>query len=171
MANRKQKSKKGWDFPGDPVVMTLPSNAVGTGLIPGWGAKILHFQQPKSKIKNRNNIVTSSIKTLKMVHIKKTFNKKGDLLRQEKGRQTEDPDERLHFEYILKPEVLAEHPDGSVSHQVEKLKCCPGGKGRSWVGVIHIKMIAEITGESLQRSERNITGFKSKFSFLPHFAH
>ena len=28
----------------------------------------------------------------------------------------EDPDERFHFEYILKPEVLAEHPDGSVSH-------------------------------------------------------
>ena len=43
MANRKQKSKKGWDFPGDPVVMTLPFNAVSTGLIPGWGAKVLHF--------------------------------------------------------------------------------------------------------------------------------
>ena len=43
MANRKQKSKNGWDFPGDPVVMTLPFNAVSTGLIPGWGAKVLHF--------------------------------------------------------------------------------------------------------------------------------
>ena len=35
MANRKQKSKKGWDFPGDPVVMTLPSNVVDAGLIIG----------------------------------------------------------------------------------------------------------------------------------------
>ena len=27
------------DFPGDPVVETLPSNAGGASLIPGWGAK------------------------------------------------------------------------------------------------------------------------------------
>ena len=30
------------DFPGSPVVKTLPSNAGGTGLILGWGAKIPH---------------------------------------------------------------------------------------------------------------------------------
>ena len=28
--------------PGGPVVMTLPSSAGGTGLIPGWGTKIPH---------------------------------------------------------------------------------------------------------------------------------
>ena len=27
------------DFPGGPVVKTLPSNAGGVGLIPVWGAK------------------------------------------------------------------------------------------------------------------------------------
>ena len=27
------------DFPGSPVVETLPSNAGGASLIPGWGAK------------------------------------------------------------------------------------------------------------------------------------
>ena len=29
-----------WDFPGGPVVMTLPSIVGGEGSIPGWGAKI-----------------------------------------------------------------------------------------------------------------------------------
>ena len=43
MANRKQKSKKGWDFPGGPVVMTAFQSKVGAGLISGWGAKIPHF--------------------------------------------------------------------------------------------------------------------------------
>ena len=31
-----------WDFPGGPVVRTLPSSGGGTGLIPGWGIKIPH---------------------------------------------------------------------------------------------------------------------------------
>ena len=30
------------DFPGGPVVKTLPSNAGGVGSVPGQGAKILH---------------------------------------------------------------------------------------------------------------------------------
>ena len=30
------------DFPGRPVVKTLPSNAGGMGSIPGWGVKIPH---------------------------------------------------------------------------------------------------------------------------------
>ena len=34
------------DFPGSPVVKTLPSNAGGVGSIPGWGAKIPHASQP-----------------------------------------------------------------------------------------------------------------------------
>ena len=56
------------------MVKTLTSNAGGAGLIPGLGAKILHALQPKKKKKNINNrssIVTNSIKTLKMVYIKK----------------------------------------------------------------------------------------------------
>ena len=35
------------DFPGGPVVKTLPSNAVGAGSIPGRGAKIPHASGPK----------------------------------------------------------------------------------------------------------------------------
>ena len=37
----------GWDFPGSPVVKTLPSNAGGVGSIPGQGAKITHASQPE----------------------------------------------------------------------------------------------------------------------------
>ena len=37
------------DFPGNPVVKTLPSSAGGTGLIPGQGAKIPHALRPGSK--------------------------------------------------------------------------------------------------------------------------
>ena len=65
------------DFPGSPVVKILPSNAGGAGLIPGQGAKIPHALWPKNQnIKNRSNIVRNSIKTLKMVHIKKKILKK-----------------------------------------------------------------------------------------------
>ena len=59
------------DFPGGPVVKTLSSNAGGEGSIPGRGAKIPRASPPK----NRSNIVTNSIKTLKMVHIKKIIKK------------------------------------------------------------------------------------------------
>ena len=67
------------DFPGDPVVKTLPSNAEGTGSIPGWEAKILHAsarKQNNSNNKNKGSIATNSIKTFKMVHIKKKKKKK-----------------------------------------------------------------------------------------------
>ena len=47
------------------MVETLLPNAGGTGLIPDQGAGIPHASQ------NRSNIVTNSIKTLKIVHIKK----------------------------------------------------------------------------------------------------
>ena len=56
-----------------PMVKTSPSNAGGMGLIPGWKLSS-HMPCGKKKnpnMKNRNNIVTSSTKTLKMVHIKK----------------------------------------------------------------------------------------------------
>ena len=38
-----------WDFPGGPVVGTLPSNAGSEGLNPGRGAKISHASRPKNQ--------------------------------------------------------------------------------------------------------------------------
>ena len=62
----------GRDFPGGPVVKIFPSNA-GNGLDP-WPKK----QNIKNKQKKtpRSNIVTNSIKALKMVHILKNLKKK-----------------------------------------------------------------------------------------------
>ena len=37
------------DFPGSPVVKTLPSNAEGAGLIPGRGAKVPHASRPRNQ--------------------------------------------------------------------------------------------------------------------------
>ena len=51
-------------LPCGPVVKTSPYYAEGVGLIPGRGARIPHASC---------NIVTNSIKTLKMVHIKKIY--------------------------------------------------------------------------------------------------
>ena len=38
-----------WEFPGSPVVKTSPYNVSGAGWIAGWGAKIPHASQPKTK--------------------------------------------------------------------------------------------------------------------------
>ena len=52
------------NFPGGPGVKPSPSNAGGVGSIPGPRSKIPHASQPKNQsIKNRSNIVASSIKT------------------------------------------------------------------------------------------------------------
>ena len=59
------------------MVKTSPSNAGSAGLISGREVKIPHALWPKNQTKNRKNIVTNSIKTLKMVHIQKIFLKKG----------------------------------------------------------------------------------------------
>ena len=48
---------------------TLPSNRRGASSIPGQADKIPHAKKPKHK--NSNNIITNSIKTLKMVYVKK----------------------------------------------------------------------------------------------------
>jgi len=61
--------KKG--FSGGPVVNILPSNAGGMGSTP-----VVAKKNNPPKI-NRSNVVINSIKTLKMVHIKKK-KKKGD---------------------------------------------------------------------------------------------
>ena len=59
------------DFSGSPVVKSSPCSAGGVGSIPGRGTKIPYaLQCRKPKHTSRNNIVTHSIKTLKMVHIK-----------------------------------------------------------------------------------------------------
>ena len=43
-----------WDFPGSPVVKTLPSNEGGVDLIPGWRASIPHaFSDKKTKHKTK----------------------------------------------------------------------------------------------------------------------
>jgi len=44
-------------------------------LIPNRGSKIPQASQAKKQTKNGNGIVTNSVKTLKMVHIKKTLEK------------------------------------------------------------------------------------------------
>lgn len=46
----------------------------GVGCIPGQGAKTPHALCPKHLTQNRNNIITNSVKTLKMVHIKEKKN-------------------------------------------------------------------------------------------------
>ena len=62
------------------VQWLTPSSAGGVGSVPSWGAKIPHASWPKnqniilakkSEDNNRSNIVTKSIKTLKMIHSKK----------------------------------------------------------------------------------------------------
>ena len=64
------KKSESWDFLGDPVCKTSPSNARHEGSNPGWGAKIPHTLRSKTKTENRNNIVTNLIKTLKVAGIK-----------------------------------------------------------------------------------------------------
>ena len=65
------------DYPGGPVVKTLPFNVGCAGSIPGRGVKIPHASQSKNpNIKNRSYIVTTSKKTLNMIHIKKNLKKK-----------------------------------------------------------------------------------------------
>ena len=60
------------DFPSSPVVKISLSNAGGAGSFPCGEAKIPHASKAKNQnINNKSNIVTNSIKTLKMVLIKK----------------------------------------------------------------------------------------------------
>ena len=63
------------NFPGRPGVKTSPSNAGAAGSIPGQGAKILHAFCQKTKMQNRSNTVTNSIRTFKIILIKKIFKK------------------------------------------------------------------------------------------------
>ena len=64
------------------MVKTSLSNTGDAGSIPGWGIKIPHSSRPKNQSINRSNIVSDSIKTLKMVRIKK---KKKKLLKRKRN--------------------------------------------------------------------------------------
>ena len=71
-----------WDFTGILVVKTSPSNAGGVGTIPGHGAKVPHdWGQNKqtNKTYNRISVVTNSINTFQMLHIKKILKKEEPL--------------------------------------------------------------------------------------------
>ena len=57
------------------MVKTLPSNAGGTGSIPGRGTRIPYALWPKNQNKNRSNIVTNSIKA-KNIPCQKNLKKK-----------------------------------------------------------------------------------------------
>ena len=52
MFKKKKKKRITGDFPGGPVVKTLPSNTGSPGSIPGQGVKLPHGSQPK-KIKHK----------------------------------------------------------------------------------------------------------------------
>ena len=45
--NSREQNSISRDFPGGPVVKTLPSSAGGVGSIPGQEVKISHASQPK----------------------------------------------------------------------------------------------------------------------------
>ena len=68
------------DFPGSPVVKTMPSNAGGAGSIPGWGAKIPHALQPKKQnIKQKQDCNKFNKDFIHGPHQKKSFKKKGKM--------------------------------------------------------------------------------------------
>ena len=64
------------DFRSRPVVKTLPSNATGTGSNPRLRAKIPRASWPTNQNLKQKKFVTNSIKTLKMVYVKKKKNLK-----------------------------------------------------------------------------------------------
>ena len=80
------------DFPGCPVLETLPCNAGAAGLIPAQGAKIPHASRPKNQtIKNRSNIVTNSIKSLLKKHPQQKKKKRRRRRRINEGMQQGKP--------------------------------------------------------------------------------
>ena len=51
------------DFPGGPVIYTLPSNVGGAGSIPGWRAKIPHAFRPRKQNLKQKQYLANTIKT------------------------------------------------------------------------------------------------------------
>ena len=70
------------------MVKTLPSNAVGAGLIPGRRAKIPHMPhgQKNQNIKQKQYCNKFNKDFLKMVHIKKILKKKKERKWQERSQ-------------------------------------------------------------------------------------
>ena len=68
-----------WDFPGGPVVKTSASRAEDVGLIPGQGAKILHTLKPKNQSIKQKQYYNKCIKTFKVLHLEKSWNKEIEL--------------------------------------------------------------------------------------------
>ena len=70
------KKRWTWDFPGSPVVKTLPSSAVGGGSVPGRGAKIPHASRPKHQNINQKQYCNKFNKNFKIgTHQKKNLKK------------------------------------------------------------------------------------------------
>ena len=55
------------------MVKTLPSNAGGVGLLPGWGAKIPHALWPKKQNIKQKQYCNKFSRDFKMVYIQKKF--------------------------------------------------------------------------------------------------
>ena len=91
MENSLKRVRNG-DFPGGPVVKTSPSNAGGEGSIHGRELRSHMPRGQKTKTENRSNLVTDSIKTLKMVHIKKLKKKVRDEVTDPAPQQTTSTD-------------------------------------------------------------------------------
>ena len=64
------------DFPGGPVVKTLPSNAEGVGSIPGRGSKIPHASWPKNQSIKQKQYCNKFNKDFKICPLKKNLKKK-----------------------------------------------------------------------------------------------
>ena len=64
------------DFPGSPVVRTLPSNAGGVGLILGQGVKIPHASGPKNQNRKQKQYRKKFNKDLKKNGPRQKFFKK-----------------------------------------------------------------------------------------------
>ena len=73
------------------MVKILPSNAGRASLIPGQGAHMPHVR----KNQNTERIVTNSVRTLKMVHVKKSLKKKKRTENEQYHRNEEFTDESV----------------------------------------------------------------------------
>ena len=62
------------------MVKTLLSNAGDADSILSQGAEIPHASQARNQNIKQSNIVTNSIKTLKMVHIRSKSDREGEIL-------------------------------------------------------------------------------------------
>ena len=61
------------DFPGGPVVKTLPSSAGGVGLIPDWGTKIPHALRPRNQNIKQKQYCNKFNKDFKKIKKKKKY--------------------------------------------------------------------------------------------------